>query len=56
MGSITKMCERALWLDDGALVMDGPAADVVDAYAAKYGRPRKKSARKGPTGSPPEKT
>jgi teichoic acid transport system ATP-binding protein len=29
---ILKMCNRAIWLDDGALVMDGPAEDVVRAY------------------------
>jgi teichoic acid transport system ATP-binding protein len=29
---ILKMCSRALWLDDGELVMDGPVAEVVAAY------------------------
>lgn len=43
--TITKSCRRALWLDDGVLVMDGPAQDVVEAYEAKYGRPR--NSRKG---------
>ena len=31
--TITEMCDRALWLDHGHLVMDGPAADVVAEYA-----------------------
>jgi len=32
--TIRAMCDRALWVDQGALVMDGPVDDVVDAYAA----------------------
>ncbi len=32
--TVKKMCERALWLDKGTLVMDGPAEEVVDAYRA----------------------
>ncbi|MFL6139010.1 MAG: ABC transporter ATP-binding protein [Frankiaceae bacterium] len=29
---ILKMCNRALWLEDGELVMDGPVDEVVGAY------------------------
>jgi lipopolysaccharide transport system ATP-binding protein len=29
------MCDRALWLSHGAVAMDGPAAEVLDAYSAK---------------------
>jgi teichoic acid transport system ATP-binding protein len=29
-------CQRALWLEKGELVMDGPAADVVGAYEERY--------------------
>ncbi|OLT19545.1 teichoic acid ABC transporter ATP-binding protein [Ornithinimicrobium sp. CNJ-824] len=55
-GTIVKMCDRALWLDDGELVMDGPAGPVVDAYTAKYGRPRKKPGKGKPAPEdPPEK-
>ncbi|MGO0575847.1 ABC transporter ATP-binding protein [Ornithinimicrobium panacihumi] len=36
--TIKRSCDRALWLDDGRLVMDGEAGPVVDAYVAKYGR------------------
>ncbi len=32
MGILRETCGRALWLDRGALVMDGPANQVVDAY------------------------
>ncbi|MDR1441147.1 MAG: ABC transporter ATP-binding protein [Bifidobacteriaceae bacterium] len=32
--AIEAMCERALWLDKGELVMDGPASDVLAAYRA----------------------
>ena len=31
--TIRSMCDRALWLDQGELVMDGPVDEVVDAYA-----------------------
>jgi teichoic acid transport system ATP-binding protein len=29
---IVKMCSRAIWLEDGELVMDGPVEQVVKAY------------------------
>lgn len=32
VGTVVQMCTRALWIDHGRLVMDGPAADVVKAY------------------------
>jgi len=32
--AITTMCKRVLWLDKGQLVMDGPADEVMAAYAA----------------------
>jgi ABC-2 type transport system ATP-binding protein len=40
-GRIPLLCERALWLDKGQLVMDGPAADVIATYetAARAGEP-----------------
>lgn len=45
--TIKQQCSRALWMDDGHLVMDGPAAEVVEAYSAKYGaRAAKKSPAK----------
>src|SRR6476659_3708422 len=31
--SATRMCDRVIWLDRGAVAMDGAAADVVKAYA-----------------------
>jgi lipopolysaccharide transport system ATP-binding protein len=32
MAAITRLCERAILLDDGRVVRDGPATDVVSAY------------------------
>jgi ABC-type polysaccharide/polyol phosphate transport system ATPase subunit len=32
IGSVQMLCQRALWLDHGELVMDGDAAEVVAAY------------------------
>ncbi len=51
-GTITAMCERVLWMDDGHLIMDGPAEEVVAAYTEKYGR-KKGSAKKPPVVEPP---
>lgn len=45
--TVKKTCGRALWLERGSLVMDGPATEVVDAYTEKYGRKK----RKKPTGA-----
>ena len=44
--TVRAMCDRALWLDEGRLVMDGPAEEVVDAYAKSRG-PRR-TAKKPP--------
>jgi ABC-type polysaccharide/polyol phosphate transport system ATPase subunit len=33
-GMVQQLCERALWLNQGELVMDGEAAEVVAAYEA----------------------
>ena len=30
---LTQLCDRALWLDHGQLMMDGKAADVLQAYS-----------------------
>jgi lipopolysaccharide transport system ATP-binding protein len=35
MGTITRLCPRALWLDEGRLRQDGPAAEVVHSYQAQ---------------------
>ena len=35
VGAVQSLCERALWLDHGELVMDGNAADVIAAYEGK---------------------
>jgi len=32
--SVRAMCTRAIWIDKGVLVMDGPVDEVADAYAA----------------------
>lgn len=49
--TIASMCDRALWMDGGRIVMDGPADRVVAAYRAKYS-PASRKAK--PT--PPMKT
>lgn len=32
LGQVLEICDRAIWLDRGRIVQDGPAADVVAAY------------------------
>ena len=32
MGSIVQLCDRALWIHDGSLKIDGPAPEVVASY------------------------
>lgn len=37
-GAVTNLCDRAIWLDAGRMVMDGPAKEVCEAYHASiYG-------------------
>jgi len=32
---VRHFCERALWLDHGQMIMDGPVDEVVDAYEGR---------------------
>lgn len=34
-GSVQRLCDRAIWLDHGKLMADGPVARVVDAYEGR---------------------
>lgn len=34
--SIKRLCERAIWLDEGKLIMDGPTSEVFRAYNARF--------------------
>lgn len=34
MNAIKSLCERAMWLKQGSVVMEGPTAEVADAYIA----------------------
>jgi ABC-type polysaccharide/polyol phosphate transport system ATPase subunit len=34
-GAIQQLCSRAIWLDHGDLLLDGPAAGVTDAYQGR---------------------
>ncbi len=45
-GTILQSCTRALWMDGGRLVGDGPSAEVVEAYRASLPAARR-AARKG---------
>jgi homopolymeric O-antigen transport system ATP-binding protein len=37
--AVQELCDRALWLDHGEVVMTGRAADVVEAYAGRQATP-----------------
>lgn len=39
-GALLHMCTRAIWLDHGQLVLDGPVQDVVDAYEGRMAAQR----------------
>jgi teichoic acid transport system ATP-binding protein len=34
MGEVARQCARVLWIEDGRVVADGPAADVLEQYDA----------------------
>jgi ABC-type polysaccharide/polyol phosphate transport system ATPase subunit len=34
-GMVQQLCDRAIWLDHGDLMLDGPIAEVADAYAGR---------------------
>lgn len=51
--TVRAMCDRALWLDKGRLVMDGPANEVCDAYQAA--RSKSVPKKKPPVKKPPAK-
>lgn len=34
-GMVRQLCDRAIWLDHGDLMLDGPIAEVTDAYAGR---------------------
>jgi len=34
---VRELCGRALWLESGRILLDGPVAEVLDAYAASAG-------------------
>ena len=44
--TIKTMCERALWMEQGHLIMDGPSGEVVEAYAEWVARRRRRGRRR----------
>ncbi|MDR2253467.1 MAG: ABC transporter ATP-binding protein [Bifidobacteriaceae bacterium] len=49
--AIETMCERALWLERGELVMDGPSEDVLEAYRTGEIPPAPSAGAPGMSGS-----
>ncbi|HWB82793.1 MAG TPA: ABC transporter ATP-binding protein [Bryobacteraceae bacterium] len=40
-GAVREICERAIWLDHGELIMDGPSQEVITAYTDYMNDPHK---------------
>lgn len=49
LGIIRETCTRAIWLEKGKIIMDGPSDTVVDAYQREHG-PQGRSASRNPNG------
>jgi teichoic acid transport system ATP-binding protein len=47
-GIVRETCNRAIWLDKGQVVLDGPADEVVDAYEADISSAADRHAKGGP--------
>jgi lipopolysaccharide transport system ATP-binding protein len=47
-GMVQQLCSRAIWLDHGDLMLDGPIAEVLDAYEGRL----KSGAQPEPRGEP----
>ena len=45
---IRRTCTRVIWMQEGSVVMDGPADDVIDAYEDRYD-PDERTRRNKPT-------
>jgi lipopolysaccharide transport system ATP-binding protein len=39
MTALQTLCDRAIWIDKGSLLQDGPASAVISAYLAQFARP-----------------
>jgi lipopolysaccharide transport system ATP-binding protein len=47
IGQIRKICDRCIWIDNGKIVMEGPADEVCDAYVENAeGKHKKKKKKK----------
>ena len=47
IGQIRKICDKCIWIDNGKIVMEGPADEVCDAYVANAeGKNKKKKKKK----------
>jgi ABC-type polysaccharide/polyol phosphate transport system ATPase subunit len=36
LGALREFCQRAIWLEHGKLIADGPAKEIIDAFENKY--------------------
>jgi teichoic acid transport system ATP-binding protein len=46
MSTITELCTRVIWIEDGQVHMDGDADEVVAGYSEKYKSAKKKTKKK----------
>lgn len=52
--TVRSICDRALWLDQGHLVMDGPVEEVMDAYEQERARIRARARASARRRTPPD--
>jgi len=54
LSSVTRFCERAIWLEQGRILLDGPSKEVIAAYADEVRRTsRARRANPGPLAASP---
>ena len=51
-GAIAQLCPRALWVDGGRIIADGPSAEVISSYQESFGAPGPKSEFVGEVAGP----
>lgn len=56
MSAVQSLCEKALWLDKGHMVMEGPTKAVVASYLSKHAREMKEQKWKDPRLAPGNET
>ena len=46
ISQVKKICDKCIWIDNGKIVMEGPADEVCDAYVSNANKDKKKKKKK----------